>query len=344
LSGYNIVIATLRFVGVLLVLVTVSSTPTAFFGYQLAVALIELITLIIMSYRLRPVIPEGKRVLWSWAPLKPVLKFALTIAFTSSVWVMVTQTDKLVLSKILPLAEYGYFTLAVLVASGIMIISGPVSSAIMPRMAKLEAEGDHAGVIQIYRQSTQLVAVIAGSAAVTVSFYAEPLLFLWTGDKVMAQQSAPVLVLYAIGNGILAVSAFPYYLQYAKGNLRLHLIGNVGFVTLLVPAIIWAASRYGSIGAGYTWLAINIFNLLVWVPFVHHKLEPGLNRRWFGLDLLVIVAAMVVLGYALFSSVSLGGNNKLWQATVIFGFAAFTVLGGSSASSVLWTKLTSQKQ
>ena len=111
-----------------------------------------------------------------------------------------------------------------------MVISGPISGAIMPRMAKLEAEGDHAGLIRVYRQATQLVAVIAGAAAITVAFCAEPLLWAWTGDKHLAHQAAPVLILYALGNGILAVSAFPYYLQYAKGDLRLHLIGNAIFV------------------------------------------------------------------------------------------------------------------
>ena len=75
---------------------------------------------------------------WDWAPLKPVLRFSLMIAFTSSVWIFATQTDKLVLSRILPLADYGYFTLAVLVASGIQVLSGPVGNAIMPRLTKLE--------------------------------------------------------------------------------------------------------------------------------------------------------------------------------------------------------------
>jgi O-antigen/teichoic acid export membrane protein len=78
-----------------------------------------------------------------------VLKFALTIAFTSSVWVLVTQTDKLVLSGILPLAVYGYFILAVLAVSGIIVISGLISSSIMPRMARLNAEGKHDELIQV---------------------------------------------------------------------------------------------------------------------------------------------------------------------------------------------------
>ncbi|MCZ2339107.1 MAG: oligosaccharide flippase family protein [Chitinophagales bacterium] len=114
---------------------------------------------------------------WSFKSVQPLLKFALTIAFTSSVWVLVTQTDKLILSGILPLSEYGYFTLAVLVASGIMVVSGPISIAIMPRMARLHAEGKHQELIQIYRNATQLVAVIAGSATIIITLYAKPLLY-----------------------------------------------------------------------------------------------------------------------------------------------------------------------
>jgi O-antigen/teichoic acid export membrane protein len=337
LSNYNSVIATLRFVGVISVLSFVSTTPTAFFSYQLGVALLELVVLLIVSYRMLPGIPEGERVAWSMAPLKPILKFSLTIAFTSSVWVLVTQTDKLVLSKILPLAEYGYYTLAVLVAGGIMVISGPVSGAIMPRMAKLEAEGDHAGLIRVYRQSTQLVSVIAGSVAVIVSFCAEPLLWAWTGDKVLAQHAAPVLILYAIGNGILAVSAFPYYLQYAKGNLRLHLIGNAVFVVFLIPTIIWAASRYGGVGAGYTWLGMNLMYFVLWVPLVHRTFAPGLNRPWLLRDIGVITSVVVAVGYLLSSDIP-HMHSRWGEFGVLVGFGVVVVLAGAGSSEV-WKRL-----
>lgn len=294
LGGYNVFIATLRFVAVLPVLIYIGSTPTLFFGYQLAVALLEFCVLIFKTYRLLPAIPKGNRLPWSWAPLKPVLKFSLTIAFTSSVWVLVTQTDKLVLSKVLPLAEYGYFTLAVLVASGVSVISSPISGAILPRMAKLEAEGDHAGVIRLYRQATQMVAVTAGAAAITVAFCAEPLLWAWTHDKVLAHQAAPILTLYALGNGLLALVSFPYYLQYAKGDMKLHLIGNALFVVLLIPAIIWATMHYGGIGAGYAWFSINVVFLIAWVPIVHHRFLKGLHLRWLFHDVGMIVVLPVL--------------------------------------------------
>ena len=289
LGGFNAFVATLRFVGVLPVLIWVGHTPTVFFTYQLLVAVVELAGLAAKSYRLFPAVPQGQLLGWSpaslFAPIKPVLKFSLSIAFTSSVWVLVTQTDKLVLSKLLPLAEYGYFTLAVLAASGVMMISGPISGALLPRMARLQAEGDEAGLIALYRNATQMVAVIAIPACLVLAFFAEQVLWVWTGDAHAAAQAAPVLCLYALGNGFLAMAAFPYYLQFAKGDLKLHLIGNAIFLLLLIPSLVWATWKYGATGAGYAWAGSNAFYFLTWVPLVHRRFVKGLHRQWLAQDL-----------------------------------------------------------
>lgn len=334
LGGYNSMIATLRFVAVLPVLMFVGVTPTIFFSFQFGVAVIEFAGLLFYTYRLLPDIPRGQQLPWDWRPLKPVLKFSLTIAFTSLAGVLYTQTDKLVLSKILPLAEYGYFTLAVLVAGGVIVISGPIGGAIIPRMTKLEAEDDHAGLIRVYRQATQLVAVIAGAASITVAFCAEPLLWAWTGDKILAYQAAPVLILYALGNGILAVAAFPGYLQYAKGDMRLHLIGNAVFVVLLIPVIIWAASQYGGVGAGYVWLVMNLISFVAWLPFVHRKFEPGLNLKWYFQDILVIFLAAAIAGYCL-RNILPQSDARGRQLSEVVMFGVLVMLAGALASSVV---------
>jgi O-antigen/teichoic acid export membrane protein len=340
LSGFNAAVATLRFCGVLPLLMIWSVPPTQFFAYQLVVAALEFGALLFFAYRLLPALPAGIRLRPQLAPLKPVLKFSLSIAFTSSVWVFVTQTDKLVLSRILPLAEYGYFTAAVLVASGILILSGPVSTAILPRMAKLEAQGLHAQLIDVYRQGTQLVVVIAGALAATLAVRAEPLLWAWTGNRELAEQASPVLALYAIGNGVLAVSAFPYYLQYAKGNLRLHLIGNAIFVTLLVPLVVWAANRYGGTGAGVVWLATNLLSFALWLPFVHQRFAPQLNRSWYGRDVLTIWLAIAAAAWAM-NQLLPDSQARLPQVVEVIVLALVVLLAGATASSVARLKLRS---
>jgi O-antigen/teichoic acid export membrane protein len=295
LSGFNAVIATLRFIAVFASMDFFGFTPVVFFVHQMVVALVEVLGLFLMSQCLLPARNSLEQAIgWSFRPVQPLLNFALTIAFTTSIWVLATQTDKLMLSGILPLAEYGYFTLAVLVAGGVMLVSGPISNAIMPRMARLHAEGKHDEMIKVYRNSTHLVSIIGGSAAITLVTCAEPLLFAWTGDMDLAAKAAPIMRLYAIGNGFLVVAAFSFYLQYAKGNLRYHLIGNAGMVIGLIPAITFAALHYGANGAGYVWLIMNALFLLLWVAYTHRKLEPGLHLTWIRTDVIkIVVPAML---------------------------------------------------
>ena len=205
LGGFNIAVATARFVLVIPFFIYVGASPTEFFAYQLVLAVIEVTVLVAQTYRLLPKVAAATRTAWQWAPLRGVLKFTLSIAFTSSVWVMVTQTDKLVLSKLLPLSEYAYFTLAVLVASGVLVISGPISGALVPRMSKLAAEGNDAGLVRLYRNATQLVGVIAIPAALMLAFFAEQVMWAWTGDADIARICETLAAEFVSGIGGTAV-------------------------------------------------------------------------------------------------------------------------------------------
>ena len=297
LSGFNIAIATARFVLVIPFFNYVGASPTDFFIYQLGLAVIEVVVLVTQTYRLLPKIATTQRMPWQWTPLRGVLKFSLSIAFASLVGVLVMQADKLVLSKLLPLTDYAYFTLAVLMAGGVMVISGPISGALLPRMTKLAFEGDDAGLMQLYRSATQLVVVVAVPAALVLAFFPDQVLWAWTGDAVLVSKAAPVLTLYAIGSGIFVIGAFPYYLQYAKGDLKLHMIGNSLFLLMFVPSLIWATWRFGMTGAGWMWLASNLTYFMFWVPVVHRRFAPGLHWPWLLRDVIFTSSPVIFLAW-----------------------------------------------
>ena len=299
LSWFNIAVTTARFVLVVPVFKLLGTSPTAFFSYQAGLAVIEVVVLILQTYRTLPARPKPPMVAWEWSPLKEVVKFSLSAAFTGSVWVIVTQTDKLVLSKMLTLKNYALYTLAVLAANGLFSLFSPIASAVLPRMTRLMAEHDEEGMIGVYRQATQLVAIACIPAAVVLTIWAPQVLFLWTGDLEIARSVSPVLALYAIGNGFLVLGALPYYLQFAKGNLRLHVIGNAIFLAWLIPVLIWATVRMGFIGAGCAWLASNFLYFSLWVPLVHRRMAKGLHLPWLLRDILPIAAPPVIAGVLL---------------------------------------------
>lgn len=341
LSIINIVIATLRFPGVLLYMYYYGFTIQSFFVFQLMVAILEFVLLGLKAYILLPKLNSSARLVWSLRPVKPLLSFALTIAFTSSVWVLLTQLDKFILSGILPLSEYGYFTLAVLVAGGILQIGAPISSAIMPRMARLQGEKKYEELKAVYLGATEFVTVVVVTAGVVLAVLAEPVLYVWTGDVTLSENAAPILQLYALGNAILTLCAFPYYLQYAKGNLHLHFFGNLITAFLLIPTIIWSAKNYGAIGAGWAWVLIQLTYLLLWVSYVHKKIEPNVNLQWFK-SFLPSICCVTIVSYMLIYFISFSEQRniaflQIFTISLISLIAA--VISSKQARSIIQTRV-----
>ena len=159
LGGYNVVIATARFVGVLSIFWTLGASPVDFFAYQLVVAIAELGGLIFAVYRVVGR-SSGRAAPFTWAPLIGNLKFSIAIAFTATAWVVIMQSDKLVLSKLLPLAEYGMFSIAVVAANAVNMVNAPFNQTILPRLTKLASQDDEKRMRIFYRRATQAVCVL----------------------------------------------------------------------------------------------------------------------------------------------------------------------------------------
>lgn len=299
LAGFGCMTATASFVLVVPVLDIAGPTPVVFFVYQGIIACLELGLLCFKAYRILPQTPPGMRIRPGLVPVRGVFQFALNIAFTSSIWMVLTNLDKLMLSRLLSLADYANFSIAVLLASGVMVISSPISTALLPRLARLSVEGDDRGFLDLYRNATQVIGIAVIPPCLVLAFFAEKILWSWTGSHDIAGRAWPILTAYALGNGALAISACVYYLQFGKGDLRLHVFGNVLFVAALIPSMVWATLRYGPSGAGAAWLASNALYLLLWVPLVHGRFFAGLHRRWLVADVLSPLIPALLGGFAL---------------------------------------------
>lgn len=333
LSGYNIAIATMRFVGVLAIFVTLGATPVHFFAYQVAVSLVELIGLIAATYGLVRR-GGGTRKKFSWRPLAGNLAFSLTIAVSATIWVVVMQTDKLVLSKILPLAEYGIFSIAIVAAAAINAANIPFNQALLPRLTKLVAENNNVGVASVYSAATQAVCVLMVPAVTMLAYFAGPILRAWTDDPQIANRGAPVLCLYAIGNGCVSLNSFVYYIQYAKGDLRLHFIGHGLLLALLVPAYLLLAPRYGAIGTGAAWASVNGLYALFWIPVVHARVFRGQHWKWLLHDVLPIAVPPVLSG-ALLTAIIPWPTGRLATCITLAALSAILLAIAAAGSSVM---------
>ena len=333
LSGFNLVVTTLRFVVSIPVVAFVDSRLTTFFAYQAAVSALEVALLMQQSSRLMPR-PGATTGGWDWSVLRPAMRFASGVAFTSVIWVLVTQVDKLALSKLLPLGRYGEFTLAVLLAGGINLLSGPISTALVPRLTNLASSSGHAEVERLYRRFTQIVCTVTVPAALTLFFFSKEILFAWTGNAGLAANASTILGLYALGNAVLSIAAFPYYLQYARGDLRLHLIGNGIFVVFYLPMVLLATQRFSAEGAAWAWVIMNLLYLLAWIPLIHARLAPGLHYKWLLHDVARIALAACV-PFAASPWFRLSSEGPFSNAAVAICYGALSLACAVAASREL---------
>lgn len=277
LNVYKVIIATLRFGGGLVLVLFISDNIFHFFIYQAIIAAIELLVLHMKVYEN---LPKTAFLLPTIKSIKHIAPFALSLAYTSGIWIIYTQLDKLLLSHYIPLEKYGYFALVVTVSGAILQFSAPLSQAILPRMTSLLSNGKEKEMLSLYRKGTQFISIIIFSVVGMVAFYSYELLYSWSGNVEAAKWAAPVLFWYAIGNGILAIGAFQYYLQFAHGNLKYHIKFNTYFPIIVLPIVYFSVSIYGAIGAAITWFAVQFVGFLAWPPYVHSKFAKGIHQNW----------------------------------------------------------------
>ncbi|MCC7071436.1 MAG: oligosaccharide flippase family protein [Deltaproteobacteria bacterium] len=323
-STWNVVLGAVRIGGGVLVLTLIDPRPTTFFAWHLFASLLEATVFMVVARRLL-VVPLSAVANPVAATLRRLAPFAMHMAFATGVWLAVTNADRLLLSKVLPLSEYGLFTIAATVAGFVTLLTAPLAMAAQPRLARLIGEGADATAIALYRKTTQFACVLAAPTSMMLAAGAEPLLRAWTGDATAAAAAAPTLVPYALGNGVLAIAGLPYQLQYARGQLRLHNVSNVLLLVLLVPALLLGALRYGGPGAGVAWLVLQLAYLLFWTPIVHRRFAPGVHARWLAFDLapiLLLAAVGTWLSLRLLSTVGLPAGRP----ALLFALACAGVL------------------
>lgn len=335
LNALNAAFATLRFLAVIATMEILGYSVRVFFAHQLAVALLEALWLRAVATKMVSALPAalGEEPV-PVSLLRSKLAFAMSVTFTSSVWVVVTQSDKLILSRLLSLSDYGLFSMATLLASGVIMLAVPISGALLPRLASMEAEGRSVELVDLYRQATRLVSVVAGAAMLTLVLFAEPVIYAWTGRTSFTKELYLTVMLYAFGNGCLNLSSFVYCIQYARGRVRMHVVGNALLLACLLPLMFGLVPRWGLVGAGVAWATVHLAYLLLWVSYTHAHLVRGLAMRWLVFDVLVVLAPGLLGGLLLGALGLFNGSRVATIVQVLLAGGAMLLLcyGGQRVS------------
>jgi len=270
----------------------VAPTATVFFVTQLILFYVEVVVLAAALRSSLPVAARGGRV--RPAAIQPVAAFSAGLAGTMLLGLALTSMDQVILSALLPLADFGYYTLAVTAAAALGQVVRPVTTAVYPRFSQLFERGDVRGAAEDYHFFSQLVAIVVLPLGALLIFFPGDVLTLWTRDTVLVQHAAAVLSLRTIGTVLNAVMHVPHVVQLAFGWSTLGAGVNAVAFLVMAPVIVVLSTLWGGPGAALAWTVLNLGVLVVAMARMHSRVLPGELARWYGHLLLTAVAVAAV--------------------------------------------------
>jgi len=265
--------------GSLALLTWVAPTVSVLFSWQIVVAVLQ-VALLAMQVRLAlPTAAMAGR--FDLAALSGVWRFGAGMTAVTLTATILTQMDRVVLTRALPLAQFGYYALATVISSGLSTLVASVFATIFPLFSVLVARGDHAALRTQYRRMWSVMGGLVLPLGAVVVAFSPSVLLVWTGSATTAATAAPLVSLLTVGAVLNGLMTVPYALQLAHGRTTLALRVNVLLCAVGVPLLLVLTSRLGAVGAAAVWPLVNILYLAVGIPATARAFPEAATSPWF---------------------------------------------------------------
>lgn len=237
-----------------------------------------------------------------------------TIAILSTI---LTQTDKIIVSKILSLEMLGYYSIATALASLPLMIGTPVAVAIFPQFTGFFEKGDRVGLVKLYHKACKITSIVIIPASLTLAFFSKDFILAWTSSDTAAKEAGLVTSLLLIGQVLQALTLVPFNYALSHGSTKLIVKVQIYSIILITPLLFFLLKNFGLLGGGISWLLMNFFSFPLYMYFFHRQFLPGEFKTWILLDIgkpLLIAFSIIIICYWLFPVPS--------SAFIIFGMIA----------------------
>jgi O-antigen/teichoic acid export membrane protein len=335
LNLINAGISTFRGVGSIGILWLISPTIQAFFFWQAIVSIIGTSCLGFFLWQQLPHV-EGKAIVRKDL-LVGIWKFAAGMSGISLLAMILTQMDKIILSKILPLEVFGYYTLAGTVSLSLYRLIGPIFSAVYPRMTQLVSVGRNEEIKEFYHKSCQLMSVLILPVSVVIAVFSFDIMLLWTHNVITAEKSHLILSILILGTALNGLMNIPYALQLAYGWTKLTFYTNLIAIVIMIPLTILLVLRYGAVGGASAWVIINGGYVFFVIYFMHQRMLPHEKWHWYFQDVgLPLAASLVSAGIGRFFVTNTMSKPVMMVSLMIVSVFTLAVTALATSTTRAW--------
>ena len=230
--------------------------------------------------------------------LKTVGKFAggmMAMAIISS---LNTQIDKLVISKMLSLKEFGFYSLAGVLSQVPVLIISPIAVAILPRLVKYSVGNKKERLKRVFHMNSFILSALATTGSLILFLFTKDFILIWTHDANIANTIDLVSKILLIGSVFLSFQYMPYHLAIANGHTKTNVRLGLATLILVIPTLFFFVKAYGLIGATFTWVILNVF---AYFYLGFHLLKKFLEKEftiWLFKDTIIPLVIAMLIGVA----------------------------------------------
>lgn len=306
----------------------VAPTPLVFAAVQVVTSVLQLVLLGGAVARLLPA--PNRRTVIRWDVLRASWTTSASTLAITALQIGISQTDRILLSRTLPLAELGVYSLALTLAANLNSFITPIYAAYFPRFCR-SVESDPEATRRDFLEGTRVMVSVVMAPALTLSFFAHETLYAWTGDARLASEAAGPLRALSLGFAVASLHHIPQAMQYASGWLRPQILAT-GAATLL--GVTWfavSAERFPLSVVALGWLGMNALILVTAAPFAAKRFAGGLDAGVVA-DVLWMVGAVAAAG-ALARLVPVA-EGRTGAAVAVSCGAVAAIAGGTAALAI----------
>lgn len=190
------------------------------------------------------------------------------------------QAAQVIVSKLLPIAEFGFYGFASSTVNRATFVTGAAAQAAYPSFSSLFAAGDRHALMQQYRKLQDLVCYGTLPLFAGICFAALPVFGYVFSQGVASRLLLPTSLL-ALGSWMNATINMPYMLSLAMGRPQIAARLNLYALIAVLPVTAALILRFGLPGAGFSWVFYHLFAYAYMVPKICRECLQSGTWAWY---------------------------------------------------------------
>lgn len=231
------------------------------------------------------------------AVVKRNVRFTAHMGALSVLNMVLLQFDKVVVSKLLPIATVGFYSFASTLVIRISFASSAVTQAALPSFSRLYQLRDSRALLSQYRRVQDLVGFGMVTFYAAACFGAIPI-YTYLFNRQVAWQLLVPTTLLCIGFFMYSTVNVPYTFSVASGRPDIASRSYAFAVLLVIPVTTTLVFLFGLTGAATSWIVDELFLYAYMIPRIYKQCLMISTRGFYAHVLKVVALAALTYGTA----------------------------------------------